>query len=384
MSHPVATLAALLREGSDEIVRRWLERITARVSLDRDIVFPSESLIDDVPLLIAGLAQHVEDETEEISRLSAVVGKARELGRLRFEQAVSARQILWEYEILGALTLRYLEEQGGLTALPADFVRRFTTALALVQRNTAEEYFLLLERQSAQREDRLRGFNRALSHEVRNDVGAILGAARMLQESFVVEDAAQRGAFLDMIIDNAENVERIVSNLLQLAVLDTDLRRNRHVLLEHAVAEVLRRLRTFAESRGVDVRVAGCLPAIEVNAAVVDLALTNLVANAVKYARPDSTDRRVRITASANPHTGMVTVEVTDNGTGVPEHERPQLFEKFFRATTHRCIDGTGLGLALVRETVERLGGRAWADFPECGETIFAFTLPARRGDDPA
>ena len=76
-------------------------------------------------------------------------------------------------------------------------------------------------------------------------------------------------------------------------------------------------------------------------------------------------------------------VEVHDNGLGVPEAKRADLFKRFYRAheESNRQIDGTGLGLSIVRETVTSLGGKAWADFREDGTTFF-FTMPNRRLED--
>ena len=75
-----------------------------------------------------------------------------------------------------------------------------------------------------------------------------------------------------------------------------------------------------------------------------------------------------------------------DNGLGVPPDARASLFERFFRAhaDTVTGTEGSGLGLNIVRETVTSLGGRAWAEFPESGETVFAFCLPSRRAEDAA
>jgi signal transduction histidine kinase len=77
---------------------------------------------------------------------------------------------------------------------------------------------------------------------------------------------------------------------------------------------------------------------------------------------------------------------VSDNGLGVPRGARARLFGQFYRAhgETAATVEGTGLGLSIVRETVESMGGRAWAEFPESGETIFAFSLPSRRAEDAA
>jgi signal transduction histidine kinase len=79
-------------------------------------------------------------------------------------------------------------------------------------------------------------------------------------------------------------------------------------------------------------------------------------------------------------------VRVRDNGIGVPEPSRAKLFRQFYRAhgETVTEVEGTGLGLSIVRETAESLGGSAWAEFPEDGGTVFAFSLPSRREEDAA
>jgi signal transduction histidine kinase len=76
---------------------------------------------------------------------------------------------------------------------------------------------------------------------------------------------------------------------------------------------------------------------------------------------------------------------VHDNGLGVPEEKRSNLFERFFRAheDSNGAITGTGLGLSIVRETITSLGGKAWADFRDDGTTFF-FTMPNRRSEDDA
>jgi signal transduction histidine kinase len=126
---------------------------------------------------------------------------------------------------------------------------------------------------------------------------------------------------------------------------------------------------------------------VDVNAAAVELCLTNLVANAIKYADPAKDERWVEVAAHVDGASGSneVIVRVRDNGIGVPENQRDELFTRFFRAHEHsaRHVEGTGLGLSIVRETVRALGGRVWAEFPPEGGASFAFALPSRRSGDP-
>jgi two-component system OmpR family sensor kinase len=131
------------------------------------------------------------------------------------------------------------------------------------------------------------------------------------------------------------------------------------------------------------------LPAIDVSAAAYELCLSNLLANAIKYSDPAKEKRwvevRARLTAPDDGGAPETVVEVRDNGLGVPEQKRAQLFKRFFRAHEDITgeIDGTGLGLSIVRETAASFGGKAWAEFHEDG-TAFYFTMPTRRAEDVA
>src|SRR3954454_11745064 len=101
------TLAQLMREEKTELASRWLERISARVSIDPNRVFPTDELLDHGPLLIDGIAEHVENPAAAISVDMVVVAKAMELGALRHKQGFDAYEILKEYEILGGILFHF-------------------------------------------------------------------------------------------------------------------------------------------------------------------------------------------------------------------------------------------------------------------------------------
>jgi signal transduction histidine kinase len=126
------------------------------------------------------------------------------------------------------------------------------------------------------------------------------------------------------------------------------------------------------------VRIAEGLPDVEVPAAVVELVLNNYIANAIKYRDEAKGEMWVCIEGEIQEVEGSVevVVRVRDNGLGVPDEMREKLFERFFRA--HEAVtgeEGSGLGLSIVRETLEPIRGRAWAEFPEEG-SVFAFAVP--------
>jgi signal transduction histidine kinase len=391
-----ASLASRLRESRDALVLRWLDRIAARVALAPERVFPTDTLLDHVPLLIDGIADYLEGPDQDIDAETPVIAKAMELGALRHGQGFDAYEILKEHEILGGILLTFLGEEldtlAGGRLRPGDIVacwQRVSHAAELIRQATLTHFLRLSGEKVHEREARLRRFNRMVSHELKNRVGAIRGAAGLLPEPWL--DDAQRARFIRMIADNAEGLQHVLDNLETLSRLDSDARQQQNVLLPQAAAEAARQLRGAADARGVTIRIAEGIPAVEVDAAAVELCLTNYLSNAIKYSDPAADERWVQVTGELrfgvpSAGGGELVVRVSDNGLGVPPAARGRLFDQFYRAhgETITGVEGTGLGLSIVRETVESLGGRAWVEFPDTRGSVFVFSLPSRRAEDAA
>src|SRR6185437_5300442 len=238
-----------------------------------------------------------------------------------------------------------------------------------------------MQQQVTDREERLRAFNRTLMHELRNRIGATLGAGEMLRIPEIAED--RRRALRDVVVRSAHEMQVVMENLLELSRVEGSVAPQRHVMLREAAADAVRQLRDMAQDAGVEVRLAPKLPDIEVNAAAVELCLTNLVSNGIKYADPAKSERWVEVNGYLLPEGAQVAsatdlvVTVRSNGIPVPESERENLFRRFFRTAdaASSAVKGTGLGLSIVRATVEDLGGRAWVEFPD-GGAVFSFSFP--------
>ena len=387
-----AALAAKLRGARSDLVARWLERISSRVTLEQNRIFPTDELLNHVPMLIEGIADYLEHPGDLIDAKVPVAAKAMELGALRHTQGFDAYEILKEYEILGAIIDAFLLE--GLDDLDgigtrrdvSDVWQRVGQAIELISQATMTHFLRLSAERVNEREERLRRFNRMVSHELKNRVGAIRGAASLLAEPWV--GTQERDRFQQMIIENSDALQRVLSNLESLSRIEADTRQRRNVLLPQACAEAARQLRPQSDAAGVEVRISPDLPPVEVDAGGVELCLVNFLSNAIKYADGGKESRWVEVTGEfrLGAGGGELAVYVRDNGIGVPIAARARLFEQFYRAhgETVTEIGGTGLGLSIVRETAESLGGRAWADFPEEGGSVFAFSLPSRREEDAA
>jgi signal transduction histidine kinase len=385
-----AVLAERMRGERNDLTRRWLDRIVARVDIDPNTVFPTDELLNHVPLLMDRIADYLENPAVDIVAESPVVGKAMELGELRYAQGFDVHEILKEYELLGGVLFAFLVrtvEKIDDPCTRAELLacaHRLFRAVSIIQQLTTSQYLRLASERVREREDRLRGFNRTVTHELKNRIGAVLGAGQLLEDPDISADPERRARFAAMVVQNAEGMQDVLQNLLELSKMDSDARHQRNVPLPRVAAEVCRQLREMSSSRNVRVVIED-MPDVEVNAGAIELCLTNYVSNAIKYSDPSRSNRWVRLKADVRAGDGGadLVIAVEDNGLGVPEEAREKLFSRFYRAHgTITGVEGTGLGLSIVRDTVESLGGRAWAEFDAPAGSRFLLAVPCRRAAD--
>jgi two-component system sensor histidine kinase KdpD len=219
----------------------------------------------------------------------------------------------------------------------------------------------------------------SVSHDLRTPLAAITGAATTILETGGRLDARTQHELLESVREEADRLNRLVQNLLEMTRLESgppQLRREWHPL-EEVVGAALGRLGTRLGTRRVDVSMPADLPLVPIDDVLIEQVFVNLLENAVKYTPADCP---LRIIATASDR--QVTVEVADHGPGLPRGDETRVFEKFYRAGDSR--GGAGLGLAICRGIVQAHGGRIWAqNLPE-GGVAFLFTLPLPETRPPA
>ena len=126
---------------------RWLRRLNELLTVELNDVFPSDQLLDHIPLLIADVAAYLRAPAdEEIAANAAVIAKARELGLLRHEQQASVHQLLREYEILGEILESFVStetERLGLRPTSGqcfEVLRRLTRSIRTLMRTTVDTF----------------------------------------------------------------------------------------------------------------------------------------------------------------------------------------------------------------------------------------------------
>jgi two-component system sensor histidine kinase KdpD len=249
------------------------------------------------------------------------------------------------------------------------------TAVAL------ERVTLLREAQRAEvlaRADELKSaLLSTVSHDLRTPLGAIIAAVTSLLEPDMHWDAAARREFLQGIYDEAQRLNRLVGNLLDMSRIESGVLHPAQDWygIDEVITAVTGRLEAQLAPYPLTVVVAPDLPLLRLDFTEIDQVLTNLLENAVRYT-PAGTPIRI----SARRHGAEVAVRVSDVGPGVPAADLPRLFDKFYRRAGHVRPQGMGLGLAICKGLIEAHGGRITAQNRPGGGLQITFTLPVPPG----
>jgi PAS domain S-box-containing protein len=219
----------------------------------------------------------------------------------------------------------------------------------------------------------LERFAYAASHDLQEPLVTMKLAASAVAVSAGERLDADERALLAQIDDGATRLSAQIRGLMDSARVALDSVQAEPVPLETAVQDALDALRAGAEAADAHIEVRRPLPTATVPRPVVSLVMQNLIANAIKYRRPDVPPHIVVAGARVD---GKVEVSVSDNGIGLAEGDRQRIFRVFARAQTG--VPGTGMGLAIVRRMLERHGGTVVAESPGPGRgSRFIVRLPA-------
>lgn len=212
----------------------------------------------------------------------------------------------------------------------------------------------------------------SVSHDLRTPLAAITGAASTLVQDDAVLDATTRKDLAETIFEEADRLNRLIRNLLDMTRLESGAVKVRKEWqpLEEVVGAALGRADARIAGRDVEVRLPRDLPLAPFDGVLVEQVLINLLENAAKYAG----DGVIEIVATAG--VDEIVVEVADRGPGIPAGDEARVFEKFHRAVREGSPGGVGLGLAICRAIVAAHGGRIWAENRPGGGASFKFTLP--------
>jgi len=212
----------------------------------------------------------------------------------------------------------------------------------------------------------------AVAHDLRTPLEVIKGAVTsLLNESAAWQPAPYR-ELLNSINDQADRLDRLVGNLLNMSRVEADAPHTARTAqnIGALIEDVVERLRPQIGAHQLQIDLPADLPLAQADYAQIDQVLTNLIENAARYT-PAGAPIIVRAYAVGD----SLAVEVRDHGPGIPEDMRARIFEKFVRAVGPERPAG-GAGLAICKGIVMAHGGQIWAENAADGGARFIFTLP--------
>ena len=289
-----------------------------------------EDAVAVVVLVVVGLA------------IGTLVAQEAARRRVAEQRAEALRALNEQYEIVQAEREQLLEE---------------TTRLAVLEQVDEQRTALL----------------RSVSHDLRTPLAAIKAVASDLREQVDYDDAT-RDDLLDLVVEEAERLDRIVANLLSMSRIEAGaLQPERQaVALDELAANCVRRLSRLFKRVRVELAFPEDLPLADADYSQLDQVVGNILENAARYAPPASV---VRVGGRAVPP-DRVALTIEDEGPGVPRHEQARAFTPFARG---KGSTGSGVGLAICRAIVEAHGGTIVVEEGLTGGARFVVTLPVHR-----
>lgn len=307
------------------------------------------------------------DDREAISRNRERVGRDGDTYENEFRVVLPDGSVRW----LATRGLVKRDAQGEperMLGVTWDITERRRAEQALREKAAAEQASLAKSQ-----------FLARMSHELRTPLNAVLGFAQVLGNDPVDVLSPQQHERVDRIHSAGLHLLALIDDVLDLATIESDslALADEPVSLQASLDDVLQWTHMQAMQAGVTVHAQAMPGWVRADPRRVRQILSNLMSNAIKYNRPGG---EVWVAAQASEHRGSAawTVSVRDNGRGLSVEQRAQLFQPFNRLGAERgTIQGTGIGLAIVRHMVRLMGGEV-AVVSEPGQgSEFRVTLPA-------
>jgi two-component system sensor histidine kinase KdpD len=213
----------------------------------------------------------------------------------------------------------------------------------------------------------------SISHDLRTPLVSITGALSSLEESGPALDDEVKRSLIETAREEAERLNRLVGNLLDITRLEADVMRlHREACdVQELIGSSLEQVGTPLKNRKVKVEIPPKLPLVNLDFVLFSRVLVNIIDNALKYSPPE---KPIEIKARVFNHNLEITV--ADQGEGIPVEDLEHIFDKFYRVQRPDNVSGTGLGLSISKGIVEAHGGTIRAQNRRGGGAFFIVCVP--------
>jgi two-component system phosphate regulon sensor histidine kinase PhoR len=376
----VGLLAQTLNHMTDQLETKIKEISDDRAQLLAMLI----AMVEGVMVLdYRGTVVQVNPALERMFALGLTESRGRHYAELIRHEGLNA---------IVSLVLKTRSGQGGeITLSPSGRCLRVEASIAGGDREQeACAVFVFHDMTELRRLEKIRkDFVANVSHELRTPLTSIKGYVEALLDGGK-DDPQTAAAFLEIIMKQSNRLNLILDDLLQLSQIESGqvLFRQEPVELRALLERTVAVIQPLADKKHHQIELAWPdeVMMIEGDEERLVQVFINLLENAVKYTpdhgRISVSLRRVTRLAASAPRP-MIEIVVADSGIGIPEIDRPRVFERFYRVDKARSreLGGTGLGLAIVKHIVEAHHGQVWVEGHEPKGSRFVVNLPAQQND---
>jgi len=214
-----------------------------------------------------------------------------------------------------------------------------------------------------------------LTHDLKTPLTSIIGYSSLMLSGEVGGLEGPQKISVEGIQVNAQKLLSLVKNFLSAGKIDNNMLKlePKPVKVEPLILESLKNMEPQIKDKGIitETRFTPNLPRVEADREYLERVVSNLISNAIKF-----TPSGGKITVYARHADGIVTIEVSDTGIGIPDEEVPMLFEKYFQGKSSSSSKGTGLGLYIAKNIVEAHQGTIAVSSSKGKGTTFTIQLP--------
>ncbi len=244
----------------------------------------------------------------------------------------------------------------------------------ITERKKSEEHLVKTVEELKRSNDELQQFAYVASHDLQEPLRMVASYTQLLAKRYKGRLDSDADEFIAFAVDGCNRMQGLIQDLLAYSRAGTNGKALREISGEDALKEALTNLRTTIEESGAVVT-HDSLPAITTDDTQLAQVFQNLVGNAIKYRSAEVP--HVHVSATKNGGNEWI-FSVRDNGLGIDPQYFERIFVLFQRLHGRNEFEGTGIGLAICKKILERLGGRIWVESqPEKGSTFY-FALPER------
>jgi PAS domain S-box-containing protein len=242
----------------------------------------------------------------------------------------------------------------------------------ITERKKSEEHLVRTVAELKRSNDELQQFAYVASHDLQEPLRMVASYTQLLAKRYKGRLDSDADEFIAFASDGCNRMQGLIQDLLAYSRAGTNGKELREISCENALKKALANLRATIDESGAVVT-HDSLPAITTDETQLTQVFQNLVGNAIKYRRTEAP--RVHVSVVKNGGQELI-FSVRDNGLGIDPQYFERIFVLFQRLHGRGEFEGTGIGLAICKKIVERLGGRIWVESqPEKGST-FSFALP--------